>query len=151
LALFESLEVVKMFTQPSDEKSYARESERLKRRPNKKTRTACKTCRIRKVKCDEGKPTCKRCETFGVDCDGYVQPKAIIPPKKQAPPAILPRGVECENVSITKFKPAAKIRIPRVSRPVRDEELSKKPSVGSGILQASPHDFHRSNNVDNYR
>lgn len=32
--------------------------------------------RIRRVKCDEGRPFCARCEKFGVDCDGYeLQPR----------------------------------------------------------------------------
>ncbi|KAJ5740844.1 hypothetical protein N7493_000716 [Penicillium malachiteum] len=33
----------------------------------------CKTCRKRRVKCDEGKPTCQRCHKAGKTCEGYVQ------------------------------------------------------------------------------
>lgn len=47
------------------------------RRPKRllKVRTGCITCKIRKVKCDEGKPFCKRCCETGRKCDGYaVQP-----------------------------------------------------------------------------
>ncbi|KAJ5297888.1 hypothetical protein N7508_008137 [Penicillium antarcticum] len=33
----------------------------------------CRTCRRRKVKCDEGQPLCQRCKTAGIQCDGYVQ------------------------------------------------------------------------------
>ncbi|KAL5113651.1 hypothetical protein ACEQ8H_008466 [Pleosporales sp. CAS-2024a] len=36
-----------------------------------KNRTGCKTCKIRKVKCDEEKPFCKRCTSTGRTCDGY--------------------------------------------------------------------------------
>ncbi|RDW61668.1 hypothetical protein BP5796_11560 [Coleophoma crateriformis] len=36
-----------------------------------KTKTGCMTCRIRRVKCDEGKPACRRCELTGRLCDGY--------------------------------------------------------------------------------
>lgn len=36
-----------------------------------KTRTGCRTCKIRKVKCDEGKPSCARCLKFGAECEGY--------------------------------------------------------------------------------
>ncbi|TVY19287.1 Transcriptional regulatory protein moc3 [Lachnellula arida] len=36
-----------------------------------KTRTGCKTCRARRVKCDEGKPCCARCLRYGADCEGY--------------------------------------------------------------------------------
>ncbi|KAE9367698.1 hypothetical protein N431DRAFT_348684 [Stipitochalara longipes BDJ] len=36
-----------------------------------RVRTGCKTCKIRRVKCDEAKPSCNRCIKFGVICDGY--------------------------------------------------------------------------------
>ena len=42
-----------------------------------KTRTGCKTCKIRKVKCDELKPYCKRCSSTGRRCDGYTQPPPV--------------------------------------------------------------------------
>ncbi|AET41446.1 Arg81p Ecym_8159 [Eremothecium cymbalariae DBVPG len=41
------------------------------RRPRAKTFTGCWTCRIRKVKCDLGKPNCQRCEKSGLSCGGY--------------------------------------------------------------------------------
>ncbi|KAF2757246.1 hypothetical protein EJ05DRAFT_60277 [Pseudovirgaria hyperparasitica] len=31
----------------------------------------CRTCRRRKLKCDEAKPTCERCPKAGLQCDGY--------------------------------------------------------------------------------
>ncbi|KAK4195245.1 putative transcriptional regulatory protein [Triangularia verruculosa] len=31
----------------------------------------CRTCRQRRIKCDEGKPTCKRCEKSRRECGGY--------------------------------------------------------------------------------
>ncbi|KAH8703246.1 hypothetical protein BGW36DRAFT_354675 [Talaromyces proteolyticus] len=64
-----------------------------------KVRSGCMTCKIRRVKCDEGKPTCQRCslsscqgsasqhgtfdirrtgETFGLKCDGYTNQSARI-------------------------------------------------------------------------
>ncbi|KAH8646814.1 hypothetical protein BX600DRAFT_476960 [Xylariales sp. PMI_506] len=36
--------------------------------------TGCVTCRIRRVKCDEGKPFCNRCASTGRKCDGYKSP-----------------------------------------------------------------------------
>ncbi|KAH8647323.1 hypothetical protein BX600DRAFT_152845 [Xylariales sp. PMI_506] len=36
-----------------------------------KVRTGCLTCKVRKVKCDEGKPSCDRCVKTGRKCDGY--------------------------------------------------------------------------------
>ncbi|GFG15525.1 hypothetical protein IFM61606_07649 [Aspergillus udagawae] len=37
----------------------------------RRVRTGCQTCRIRKVKCDEGYPACRRCLSTGRACDGY--------------------------------------------------------------------------------
>ncbi|PVH82471.1 hypothetical protein DL98DRAFT_456481 [Cadophora sp. DSE1049] len=47
-------------------------SEIPKKRARKpKTKTGCITCKIRRVKCDEGKPFCARCTSTGRKCDGY--------------------------------------------------------------------------------
>ncbi|KAF2874116.1 hypothetical protein BDV95DRAFT_604320 [Massariosphaeria phaeospora] len=43
-------------------------------RKRTKVKTGCITCRIRKVKCDENKPSCKRCVDTGRTCDGYESP-----------------------------------------------------------------------------
>src|SRR6187402_3174701 len=47
---------------------------------NKRTRTGCATCRKRRLKCDETKPTCTRCRTANFVCDGYEQPRNITKP-----------------------------------------------------------------------
>ncbi|KAK7219533.1 hypothetical protein V2G26_007536 [Clonostachys chloroleuca] len=39
-----------------------------------KVKTGCVTCRIRKVKCDEKKPSCQKCTSTGRNCDGYESP-----------------------------------------------------------------------------
>lgn len=43
-------------------------------RPSKrrnKSFTGCWTCRERRVKCDQARPSCKRCNTAGISCQGY--------------------------------------------------------------------------------
>ncbi|KAF5565899.1 transcriptional regulatory moc3 [Fusarium napiforme] len=42
-----------------------------KKRYATKGKTGCITCRIRRVKCDEDKPSCHRCASTGRNCDGY--------------------------------------------------------------------------------
>ncbi|KAK5735103.1 hypothetical protein LTR17_008439 [Elasticomyces elasticus] len=37
----------------------------------KPVRTGCRTCRIRRIKCDEGLPACAKCVRSGWTCDGY--------------------------------------------------------------------------------
>ncbi|KAH8686413.1 hypothetical protein BGZ61DRAFT_454452 [Ilyonectria robusta] len=39
------------------------------RRNHSKTRTGCYTCKRRKIKCDEQRPSCKNCVKHGVTCD----------------------------------------------------------------------------------
>ncbi|KAF4963450.1 hypothetical protein FSARC_8547 [Fusarium sarcochroum] len=43
-----------------------------------KVKTGCATCRIRKIKCDEGKPSCQKCIKTGRTCDGYESPFRVI-------------------------------------------------------------------------
>lgn len=41
------------------------------RKKHRKVRTGCRTCKFRRVKCDETYPACRRCFKFGQICDGY--------------------------------------------------------------------------------
>ncbi|KAJ0344979.1 hypothetical protein COL154_005696 [Colletotrichum chrysophilum] len=67
-----------------------------------KVRTGCITCKRRRVKCDEAKPTCHNCVKRKVPCEGYItEPRAPKTPPKQASRsprdavvAISPRVVE---------------------------------------------------------
>ncbi|KAI1121794.1 hypothetical protein F5Y10DRAFT_271714 [Nemania abortiva] len=45
-----------------------------------KTQSGCLTCKIRRVKCDEGLPACFRCTSTGRNCDGYTHIKTLIAP-----------------------------------------------------------------------
>lgn len=55
-----------------DEKDLAGTTLR-KRAYHRKVRTGCQTCKIRRVRCDEGKPDCQRCVSTGRKCDGYAK------------------------------------------------------------------------------
>ncbi|KAH6676838.1 hypothetical protein B0J14DRAFT_361431 [Halenospora varia] len=62
-----------------------------KRQRFPKVRTGCKTCKTRRVKCDEGKPGCLRCEKSGWNCDGYPQkPSQTRPILPRLDPNFLP-------------------------------------------------------------
>ncbi|KAK7883429.1 hypothetical protein LTR67_011251 [Exophiala xenobiotica] len=43
----------------------------------KRRKTGCLTCRQRRVKCDERKPTCERCEASNIHCAGYERMRYI--------------------------------------------------------------------------
>jgi hypothetical protein len=53
--------------------------QKLERYGGSKVRTGCVTCKTRRVKCDEEKPTCLRCAKAGRLCGGY----ALLPPKNR--------------------------------------------------------------------
>lgn len=42
-----------------------------KKRFSSKVKTGCETCKKRRIKCDEGKPTCVNCNRSGRRCEGY--------------------------------------------------------------------------------
>ncbi|KAF6820906.1 C6 zinc finger domain protein [Colletotrichum musicola] len=44
------------------------------RKGSPKVKTGCRTCKTRKVKCDEAKPKCVRCTSSGRQCGGYEPP-----------------------------------------------------------------------------
>ncbi|KAK5996229.1 hypothetical protein PT974_04660 [Cladobotryum mycophilum] len=54
----------------------------------RRRRTGCLTCRTRRVKCDERKPTCERCEAANMECAGYAPKTRIVvrevPTKRKA-------------------------------------------------------------------
>ena len=53
----------------------------------KRRKTGCLTCRTRRVKCDEGKPSCERCQTANIECAGYAKKRNLhVRNAQQSPP-----------------------------------------------------------------
>ncbi|WRT70443.1 uncharacterized protein IL334_007441 [Kwoniella shivajii] len=46
-------------------------------------RSGCLTCRLRKKRCDEGKPSCGACSRLGLDCMGYESKRPVWMNKKE--------------------------------------------------------------------
>ncbi|KAI0399319.1 hypothetical protein F4802DRAFT_53868 [Xylaria palmicola] len=46
--------------------------EARERKTLRRSRFGCRNCKLRKLKCDEGKPQCKRCSSFGVLCNFFM-------------------------------------------------------------------------------
>ncbi|KAA8568375.1 hypothetical protein EYC84_007411 [Monilinia fructicola] len=71
-----------------------------RRKGGPKVKTGCQTCKIRRVKCDEAKPSCKRCVSTGRRCDGYATDLKRLSPEVQSVseiqriPTLLPGTVE---------------------------------------------------------
>ena len=45
------------------------------KRPHRKSRTGCRNCKARKVKCDEGRPACRACSARNEQCIYAITPK----------------------------------------------------------------------------
>jgi len=48
---------------------------RIRPQRSPKAKFGCLTCKVRRVKCDELKPTCLRCQKLGLKCGGYHAPQ----------------------------------------------------------------------------
>ncbi|GAP83946.2 putative c6 transcription protein [Rosellinia necatrix] len=53
------------------------------RRPHSKSRTGCRICKARRVKCDETRPSCRRCQTHGAQCDFLFEADSTTPRGRQ--------------------------------------------------------------------
>lgn len=62
-----------------------------------KVRTGCRTCRARRVKCDEGRPTCRRCTAGGRECRGY----EVSAPKSTRRKTLQPRAASIAEAGPT--------------------------------------------------
>ncbi|PVI07667.1 hypothetical protein DM02DRAFT_648714 [Periconia macrospinosa] len=55
------------------------ETKAYHKRPHRKVRSGCTTCKRRKIKCDEIKPRCSNCQRHGATCS-YVKPSSDTDP-----------------------------------------------------------------------
>ncbi|KAL3431584.1 hypothetical protein BDV09DRAFT_206537 [Aspergillus tetrazonus] len=79
-----------------------------KRKSTPRTRSGCRTCKVRRVKCDEQRPSCRRCLDTGRACDGYGiwgQPKSTrLLPTPVYPLRTLPGLAEEERRCLDRFR-----------------------------------------------
>ncbi|CAH0033980.1 unnamed protein product [Clonostachys rhizophaga] len=55
------------------------------RKLHSKSRLGCKVCKVRRVKCDETRPSCKRCSQTGRTCS-FLADVPVLPPSIPSPP-----------------------------------------------------------------
>lgn len=86
-----------------------------KRACTSKVRTGCITCKERRVKCDEVKPTCRRCARAGQTCKGYMPLLSEPRPPKPEPVIrrLLPRQAPSQSsgLAITVGRALPSIRL----------------------------------------
>ncbi|KAK4213494.1 fungal-specific transcription factor domain-containing protein [Rhypophila decipiens] len=51
----------------------AEEKRKVTMKNRQKSRSGCRTCKLRRLRCDETKPGCKNCAQKGFECPGYQQ------------------------------------------------------------------------------
>ncbi|KFY06500.1 hypothetical protein V492_08002 [Pseudogymnoascus sp. VKM F-4246] len=86
------------------------------RRSHRKTRTGCRACKARKVKCDERKPICRRCAYRSLECVYQVKPISSLasggPSEEDSPQNLRP--LETENITNKSVRSSSKtIESPR--------------------------------------
>jgi hypothetical protein len=89
-----------------------------------KVRTGCRTCKIRRLKCDEARPSCERCLKAEFACDGYDSNASPLP---AATPSTGPRGKRSSRHASTSSSSTGKRCI-----------LRPKPTSSLQILGSSP-------------
>ncbi|KAI2641457.1 hypothetical protein GGS26DRAFT_4556 [Hypomontagnella submonticulosa] len=101
-----------------------------RRTTHAKVRTGCTTCKSRRVKCDEKKPSCSRCERSGYLCAGYGDPNTR-------------RGKPCAHTSEVSKRPMAFAGLqPKFLQPRTTDAVQKfpidmliPPSLTPGFLE----------------
>lgn len=109
-----------------------------------KVRTGCKTCKIRRVKCDESQPSCERCLKAKLACDGYDTSAA---PPPTATPKAGPRGEQGDgHISTIATRKNLALR-PKTTRGL--QVLSPNPTTKRFMPHEVPYfDFFRHGLVD---
>ncbi|KAI1616350.1 hypothetical protein EDD36DRAFT_133241 [Exophiala viscosa] len=81
-------------------------------RKRNRNAAGCITCKIRRVKCDEGRPSCHRCTSTGRKCDGYSAPKE---PTPIAYLVMAQTSSECQYIARTAFQYFHEVCAPALS------------------------------------
>ena len=68
-------------------------------------RFSLQPCRIRHLKCDEGKPSCSRCSTDGRKCDGYNYDRKLVNEEKKLQNASTPMEQRNSHLILPRMAP----------------------------------------------
>ncbi|PVH75905.1 hypothetical protein DL98DRAFT_465918 [Cadophora sp. DSE1049] len=91
-----------------------------KRASTPRSKTGCVTCKIRRLKCGEEKPSCHRCLKSGWHCDGYDHVVNLPPAAPLTLAPIRPRSIS--SSSSPSSSPTASLYAPSLSLDLYDEE-----------------------------
>ncbi|KAL7623119.1 hypothetical protein AAE478_006799 [Parahypoxylon ruwenzoriense] len=125
-------------------------------RPRTKVKSGCRTCKARKVKCDEGRPVCSRCVSTGRICEGYgiwggggnqyghrsIDPKAGKVPKSYCVPTLIKTVSKEESRCLEWFTYRTAMKLPGAFKfgfwdTLVFQAISTEPAVLHAVLALS--------------
>ncbi|KAF2263855.1 hypothetical protein CC78DRAFT_260839 [Lojkania enalia] len=103
------------------------ESKVYKKRPHRKVKSGCATCKRRKIKCDEEKPQCSNCVRYSAECV-YPTPPLDTSPLTPTPPSLnqTPEGI-AEEPPVAQYPKGIN------DLPIRDLALMHQWSVSTSL------------------
>ncbi|KAL8698131.1 MAG: hypothetical protein Q9201_006739 [Fulgogasparrea decipioides] len=105
-------------------------------KPRKRTKTGCLTCRQRRIKCGEERPTCNNCVKSKRNCEGYT-PRVIF----KDPLGACPPGVGTARVTGGHFQPITRYNgVDAHHRPLQPRSPSQIP-----LPVIAPHPLQHAN------
>ncbi|KAI1616580.1 hypothetical protein EDD36DRAFT_461458 [Exophiala viscosa] len=97
-----------------------------------KTFNGCLTCKRRRVKCDELKPSCERCIKSNIKCDGYAPPKIKLFEPTSSSSSITPSSTRPTPLSLLINQPPENRQLQSyLTTHPRPRELALNPSFGT--------------------
>ncbi|KAH7630873.1 fungal-specific transcription factor domain-containing protein [Sordaria sp. MPI-SDFR-AT-0083] len=100
-----------------------------------KSRSGCRTCKIRRLRCDETKPGCRNCAQKGFECPGYQQRLQWSTKHEVALPA---KPLEPENFTQLVTAASASIAPSKEKPPLSDVQNHPRPTTKAPAAQTPP-------------
>lgn len=116
-------------TSKTEAKDDGKNSKTSKRKFHQKSRLGCSTCKKRRVKCDETRPSCKKCQHLNLTC-GYLVDGAGAPEDDEAPKK--KRKASSSSTSSSRTERSVSPPLPSVETPKMEQE--PVPPLTPGIL-----------------
>ncbi|KAK4097407.1 hypothetical protein N658DRAFT_434073 [Parathielavia hyrcaniae] len=122
---------------------------RHKKEIKRRTKTGCLTCRKRRIKCDEGKPTCNNCKKSKRECMGYDPifkqqhgPTAIQPaPSTRTPPAVPTTAVPAPTLPSSAPHPYQALYSPSVPSTIAPDSSAVSSTSSYGVKPESGYEY----------
>ncbi|KAL2070209.1 hypothetical protein VTL71DRAFT_13235 [Oculimacula yallundae] len=106
-----------------------------------KVKTGCQTCKIRRVKCDETKPSCVRCVRFGHQCDGYSNKSSSKSSSSKNSRTLVPKSPSQSPINLSRLSSEFSDIGSPVTSPAAASPTKIYPSPARLLFQ-TPYEYH---------